>query len=394
MIDLRTRIQASLFCLLLLATSSTAFGQDLTYGLQVNDLSNKPMQDIAKPAYLESIIDPSFGTTIRRISDAGTGGVIKPMYSTIQAWNADETRMILYDQRTGDHQLLNGITYEFIRNLDDVNPADLEQIFWHSDDPNLLTYLDRPTRDLIRYNVNTQAKEVLANFIDLTGCTSNISLGNDVQMLSWDSDRVGFRCGNTEAYMYTISSEELLDLQVSDVYWAAPSMTPSGNLMLHRRSVYNSDGDFVVDINAGGNEHSSIGQLSNGNDAHFAISFAQGPSGGCLADIVAHDLTDGSCFEITGSANGYGYPKSGTHLSALAHDNDIGGWVAASMVGYDEDGQSLLDQEIIVANSDPNDLKVVRVAHHRSDENEFDYWKFGGRIRGRVTSIPWGASAN
>jgi len=53
--------------------------------LIANDLAPHPMQDVAKPAYLETIVDPSFGTVIRRISNAGTGGVIKPMYSTIQA---------------------------------------------------------------------------------------------------------------------------------------------------------------------------------------------------------------------------------------------------------------------------------------------------------------------
>jgi len=95
--------------------------QDLTVGLQVNDLSLKPMQPLSKPGYLQTVTDPSFGTTIRRISNAGAGDVIKPMYSTTQAWNADETRMILY-QRGQGHILLDGITYVFIRNLDDINP--------------------------------------------------------------------------------------------------------------------------------------------------------------------------------------------------------------------------------------------------------------------------------
>jgi len=35
------------------------------------------MLGIAKPAYLETITDPSFGTGIRRITDAGDGNAIK-----------------------------------------------------------------------------------------------------------------------------------------------------------------------------------------------------------------------------------------------------------------------------------------------------------------------------
>ncbi len=110
--------------------------QDLSYGLQVNDLALHPMQPIAKPNYLEAIIDPSFGTTIRRISDTGTGNIIVPMFSTIQAWNADESLMILYDQSQGEHQLLDGMTYQFIRYLDDFTPVDIEQIFWDFNEPN------------------------------------------------------------------------------------------------------------------------------------------------------------------------------------------------------------------------------------------------------------------
>jgi len=97
-----------------------SFAQDLTQGLVINDLSAKPMQNIAKPAYLEAITDPAFGTTIRRITNAGNGNLIVPMYSTIQPWNADESLMIVYDQSMGTHQLLNGRTYEFIRNLSDI----------------------------------------------------------------------------------------------------------------------------------------------------------------------------------------------------------------------------------------------------------------------------------
>lgn len=330
------------------------------------------MQDIAKPGYLQTITDPSFGTTIRRISDAGNGGVIKPVYSTVQAWNADESLMILYDQRNGVHQLLDGITYTFIRNLSDVRPTDLEDLFWDFNDPDILWYIDDSTSELMRYSMSGQSAESEADLRTLSGCGGGVTPGNDVQMMSWNSDKIGFRCGSTGAHIYQISTGQLTSLDLEHNGWVAPNMAPSGNLYLHARSVYDTDGNFLRDIPTSGNEHSTMGRLSNGNDAMFSITFSS--QYGCLADIIAVDLTDGTCFEITGEANGYDYPKSGTHVSGLAHKNSNPGWVSASMVGYEEDGQTLLDQEIIVANSDPNDLKVVRVAHHRSDENEFDYW--------------------
>jgi len=345
---------------------------DPSEGLIANDLTLRPMQDIAKPGYLQTIIDPSFGTTIRRISDAGPGGVIKPMYSTIQPWNADETYMILYNQGDGVHELLNGMDYTFIRNLDDIRPDDIEQIFWDSTDPNIFFYVDSQTNELIRYGVSGQSKDIIVDLGEISGCTGSISFGNDVQMMSWDSDVIGFRCNNDTAYYYRISTNEVTQFNLSNVNYTAPMPGPSGNLFFHQNQVYDGAGQFTTDLNASSGEHSSLGSLVNGNDAHFAVSFAEGPQGGCLGNIIAHDLTTGECFPVISEAQGYDYSKSGTHISAVAHRNP--GWIAASMVGFEEDGQRLLDQELVIARVDSGSADVYRIGHHRSDENEFDYW--------------------
>ena len=331
------------------------------------------MQPAPKPAYLDAMTDSNFGTTIRRISDAGVGGVIKPMYSTIQAWNANESMMILYDQGNSEHMLIDGHNYEFIRYLDDFNPADLEQIFWDTTNPDVFYYPDNLTDDFIKYTVSTQLKETIVNLATLANC-NNIELGDDVQMMSWDSDVVTFRCGNTDAFSYRISSNTLTTFDISNIADAAPSVGPSGNYFYHATDSYDHNGDLLYNLNENSTEHSCMGALANGNDAHFAIAFAQGPDGGCIGDIIAHDLTTGDCFPVISQSQGYEYPQSGTHLSALAYKNTEGGWLAASMIGYDQDGQSLLDQELVIAKADQGNIKVCRIGHHRADEDEFDYW--------------------
>ena len=348
--------------------------QDLSSGLVINDLSAHNMQAISKPAYLGTIIDPSFGTTIRRISDAGVGGVIKPMYSTIQAWNANESMMILYNQTISQHELLDGQNYNFIRILNDISPADLEQIFWDYDDPDVFYYPEINTDNFIKYTVSNQTKQTLFNMATVSSCNGEIHLGNDVQMMSWDSDLITFRCDNTEAFSYRISTGELTTFSISNTADTAPSAGPSGNYFYHNSSVYDVDGNFEYDLNESSPEHSSMGKLANGNDAYFAIAFAQGPNGGCIGDIIAHDLTTGDCFPLISQSQGYDYPQSGTHMSANAHKNTDGGWIAASMMGYDQDGQSLLDQELVIAKADEGNIIVCRIGHHRSDEDEFDYW--------------------
>lgn len=348
--------------------------QDLSYGLMVNDLSLHPMQAIAKPAYLDTIIDPAFGTTIRRISNAADGEVIVPMYSTIQAWNADESLMILYHQTQGRHLLLDGMTYMPIRSLDDVQANDIEQVFWDFDDPNIFYYHEAQSDDFIQYTVDSQQKEILVNLKEVAACTTVVEMGNDIQMMSWDSDVLSFRCGNESAYSYRLSTAELQTFSITDLEYNSPAVAPSGQLFYHNSKVYDAHANVLAPLNQSNNEHACMGQLANGQDAYFAIAFEEGPEGACIGDIIAHDLHTAHCFPLISQSQAYDYPQSGTHISALAHKNTEGGWLAASMIGYDQDGQSLLDQELVIVKADQEEVKVCRIGHHRSDEDEFDYW--------------------
>ncbi|PID65353.1 MAG: hypothetical protein CR975_07415 [Gammaproteobacteria bacterium] len=369
----------SLLFATVLGLSTWAQAQNLCQGLPVNDLAPHPMQPLAKPAVYQTVTDPSFGTTIRRISNAAPGEVIKPHYSTIQAWNADESLMILY--RAGGpngsaHLLLDGRTYQPIRTLDDIAPKDLEQIFWDWDEPNILYYPETGTENFIKYTVSTQNKQILFNMRAVSGCSGSIALGNDVQMLSRDADHVQFRCGNETAYSYQISTQQLTTFAIAPnpLNWVAPAIGYNGQRFYHNTKVYNTDGSLALSLNEHKTEHHSMGQLSNGHDGLLSVAFAEGPQGGCLGNIVAHDLETGSCFNIISQEQDYAYPKTGTHMSGLAYKNSEPGWLAASMIGYQEDGQALLDQELVIAKADPNNPIVCRIGHHRSDENEFDYW--------------------
>lgn len=366
--------KVALLLTFLVSLAHFIIAQDLSQGLQVNDTANHPMQALAKPNYLDTVTDPSFGTTIRRITDAGTGNVIVPMYSTIQAWNANESLMIVYDQSASNHRLLNGTDYTFVRTLTDINPKDLEQIFWDFSDPDFFYYPEKTTNDFIKYNVLTQAKQTLFNFNTISNYTGSIAMGNDIQMMSWDNDVLSFRCGNDSAFSYKISTATIQKINLTSVQYIAPMPAPSGTNFYHSTKVYNAAGNLSHNLNESSGEHSCLGQLTNGNDAHFAIAFAQGPLGGCIGDIIAHDLTTGNCFPIISQSQGYYYPQSGTHISSLAHKNTEGGWMAASMMGYDKDGQSLLDQELIIAKADQGNIKVCRIGHHRSDEDDWNYW--------------------
>ncbi|MFI5327859.1 MAG: hypothetical protein ACHQ7H_16625, partial [Candidatus Rokuibacteriota bacterium] len=119
---------------------ASAQSLDLCQGL-VQDKQARPMTALAKPARGQTAREPQFGTLFRRVTavtPSGENPAIKPMYSSVSAWNADESRMVLYQVGSG-HKLYDGRDYSFIRALD-IAPNEIEGVFWHTTDPDLVFY--------------------------------------------------------------------------------------------------------------------------------------------------------------------------------------------------------------------------------------------------------------
>src|SRR5262245_27242529 len=152
--------------------SSALSAADLCQGL-VQDKSVHAQTALAKPAVGQAVRDPQFGTTIKRVSAAsGATFAIRPLYPTISAWNADESRMLLYhvNQR---HALYSRRTSQFIKPRSS-QPADIEHLYCHTTGPHVLFY---PTaRTLVWYHVATVAKDVVRSF---EFCTCGVSAGSD-----------------------------------------------------------------------------------------------------------------------------------------------------------------------------------------------------------------------
>ena len=133
------QLRNSIFTIFLAFPILASAGADVCEGL-IQDKVIRPPQTIPKPAKRTTYTDPSFGTTIRRVTAVAVGSenaVIKPMYATMQAWNADESFMILW-QRGRGHLLFDGKNYNFIRQLN-IAPTDIEQVLWDPVDPDIFT---------------------------------------------------------------------------------------------------------------------------------------------------------------------------------------------------------------------------------------------------------------
>lgn len=343
---------------------------DLCSGL-VQDKLAHPMTAVPKPAPGGSFVDPQFGTTIRRISNATAGGVnvVKPVYSTIQAWNADESYLILYhtDGAGDGHFLYDGRTYALIKPLD-IRPADLEQVYWDSSDPKILYYTDIVTHRLHRFNVDTDTHATSTVVRDFSlapvNCADDITGGADPMWTSWDSRFFGYTCGRgvgAKLFTYNQDTNTVGTILTMNAGGNAPQASPSGSLFFLNAGgvaqVRDVNLNLLRTLPVNGDEHATMGS-ADGVDTHLSIQFDVAPYG----TLIAVDMTSGAKRTIIGEANGYPYPPTGTHISAVAYQNP--GWVSVSVVG-NPSGAGLLDQEIVLANINSGG-SVCRVAHHHS----------------------------
>jgi len=346
---------------------------------------------LAKPNYLAPYNDPVFGGRVTRITDSVYGEVNKPAYSTMQAWNSDESLLLLYNTGVdgAGHILLDGHSYEFKQNLN-IRPADIEQVYWSRTDPDAFFFISKRSQDygkFKRFSVSANAATEIADFSAY--CGSGLpSAGLDVQMHAGSDDLFAFRCRQNNGRHIMLSYTPSTDLVVtapigSGTNWLdslAPHPTQSGNNFYHQGTVLQPDlrtVKFELDL-ATYAEHSSLGTTATGDDAYYQVSFNSSPNG-CDGDsyrgvgpLIEHNLETGACRNIISQEQGYPYTPSSTHISALAYLKP--NRVAVSSIGNrrqtpllsNGDTAPPLFSEIYVAQTDPNDTVICRYAHHRS----------------------------
>lgn len=371
-------------CLLLVASTSSyspAYAADLCVNL-VTDKSPRPQPNVPKPSKGQAFKDPVFGSRIIRMTDVRLdfgSNVAKPMYSTVPAWNADESRLVIWIRDRG-HALFDGRTYEYLGMLR-VQPSDLEQLYWDTSDPDILWYNyswemgGQSMRQLTRYQVSTGQKTVVYDYPNAAKPrVFNIDNGGDPQFPSWDMRLWGIRLempnGVSEKFSLSLPAKMEGKRRIDD--GPTPQACPSGRCMwAPERS-----GSRLVDpqtletarkLRLHGYEHGNLGKNAEGQDFFASVQFDNRPEG----SLIVENLQTGQVKPIISTTTGWPYPATSTHISAIAFKAP--GWVAVSGVGHPS-GKRVLDQEVLLANVDTG--KVCRVAHHHSwaKEGRMGYW--------------------
>lgn len=330
---------------------------------------------LSQPLAGETYVDRAFDVPVRRLTDAratGLAGVV-PQYSKRQAWNADESLLLLFTT-DGTARLYDGSSYAFLKTLEGLGGED---VFWHPTDPELIYYC--PDSVLHRRNVATDADAELRAFTDYTFANTrgegNLSLDGrfwafaGVQYLPSSGDLL-----YKDIVVYDIAADSVvakmpLPQGLSDFDWV--SISPLGDHVVidyatERTGRYN--GVEVYDRTMNflwqkplGYGHSDLG-LNAGGEEVLVMDYYDSDSN--LVYLNAYRLADGKQTTLLSWS-----PFFDSHESC--RNEQRRGWCTVSTFDspgrLTDDSTSWLpfEDEVFQVKMDGS-REVRRIAHHRS----------------------------
>ena len=400
---------------------------------RVKDNLNRPlnMSAIPKPAPGGSYFDPWFGTKITRVTADDpatetnpTHAIIKPRYSTMRAWNADDSLLLLWHRgncgtgplsfSSGKYEIYKGSDpytrlYTFcaitiLPNGDKVYAADIEQVMWDPLDPNVLWYPGGYGEANGKYlmkvtftrdgggDITGQTFAVHRDFRSECGgqylSANPLRLGGDPHDMSFSgqgaTDRlIALQCGPTgegavrQNILYSITTNTIHGFVPYNgvAPTIAPWAFPSGGGFYHSASkrVLNLAGVQVGSLVMDAIEHAALAATPGGYDTFNALAHKEKTN---LPDkygrVVSHNLSTFVATPIISDLTGWdvGFQNNkGTHISHGASDGS--GWIAVGSLGTGL-GQIPLDAEMMAVNVFTGE--GCRIGHHRTRTLNWGYF--------------------
>ncbi len=316
---------------------------------------------------VDLVLEPGFGTAIRRLTTADEGSAVAPVTSATQTFNADGSRLLLYrsgSERGSAHLIVDAASGNELMSLE-VDPTDIEDLYWDSTDPRLLRFVENGSNRLM---VVTLAGEEPTVGVDHTfdGCDT-VDTGMVSGSTNAGTSRLGLLChrddGVVEAMVYDTAEATVLSRAAVSTASAAPMALPSGSGFV----IATADGFDVVDnalapIGVGGivTEYSAftVGLDGNGRDVIVTPIFDDPDATGSV--VVIEALT-GDRRVIAGPATDYPYPPTGTDFAPAA--TSAPNLVALVTGAVAPDDRRPLAGEVLLV--DLASGTVHRLAHHR-----------------------------
>jgi hypothetical protein len=330
--------------------------------------------NVLKPSRLASFNDPKFGTTVTRITDARSSGFpgIVPQYSKRQAWNSDESFMMLL-ACDGRILLLNGSTYQFIKTID----VGGEDVFWHPTNPSIIYYC--PDSNLYSYNVVTDQQSVVRTFAEYSFANTRGegNLSSDGRyyafvgmMYSYTTGVITFK----DIVVYDIATNTItkklqLPPVLADFDWV--SISPLGNYVVVDYATSDTGRNNGVEVydrqlnfrwqKPLGAGHSDLGVDGNGDEV-LVIDYYDGDlNKSFVKQFRLSDSKETTLLEVS--------PHFDMHISC--RNESLRGWCFISTFDFvsrlTDDSTSWLpfEDEVFALKMDGSG-DVMRLAHHHS----------------------------
>jgi hypothetical protein len=329
-----------------------------------------------KPMVGVQITDPAFQNYVTRLTDARKDSIpgLFPDYSKRQAWNSDESLMILRSA-SGDAYLFNGQNYGFMRQLDGVGGED---VFWHPSDPDILYQsLDSI---LYRYRVSSGESEPVHIFSDYTWANTRGegNLSNDGRYYACLGQSYNYATGEVtfkDLLVYDIQEERVISThalpagQVNDFDWI--SISPLGNFVVvdyadeetgryHGVEVYDRNLNFLWQKPLGAG-HSDLGLDAAGREVLIMDVYEDQSN---LTHINKYLLADGTETRLLSVS-----PFFDLHISSRCMNRP--GWALISTFDYyarltDSESDWLPFEDEVFGLKMDGSGTVERYAHHHS----------------------------
>lgn len=335
----------------------------------ISDTVIRTIPTHAKPAYLGSYIDPTYGTLVTRISgDPGTpipvvGGTwpteIRNGYNKRQPWNCDES--ILFIEVGG--LLLDGQTYHVIAtNASRGKPSG--EVRWHPTNPALM--YNTSGNVFQTWNVNTGTKTVLHTFTGYSG----MSIGNGEGNISLDGKWIGISAtrtsdGHAVIFAYDISSNtKHPDIDTTAILGAAADafLSPLHNYLVAgwagNYAIFTPDGTHITTWPENSKpSHADMAVDENGDEVLVGICKVPPPNTGLM---IKRRLRDGVSTAL--------YTSGGWVSHTSCRDTNLTvPWAFGTH--QDPSGRSLYDGELTAVALDGS--KVFRLCFHH--DLDLDY---------------------
>lgn len=365
-------------------TSVTPPGDDATVVTSEEDEITEGADVVGANRPEATTTDPTFGTPLTLFENTSVdGGALVPLPGGSPAFNADGSRILLYE--SGDarsHMLYDGESLALIRRLS-IAAADIEQVYWDPVNPNRIFYPFE--NELVAYDVTTDRSTTVHQFED---CDKVLTPAGP-RPISRDGQKFGFICtqgDDTELVAFNVGTgEEMRRSTPAGSGGLVPFPDGTGFVTRSRDGVVEVFDDQLEPTGLTftlGTDGFALIQASDGRQ--LIVTTVYGEPADAVGSVVGFNLANGEATVAIGESIGDSYPPDGTRLAASPLSN---GHVVVTIVGDPtKTGSENLDGKVIIVNFDSAVPTVTLVASHGAETQTSDIETFWAQPYPAVSS--------